>query len=351
MIYKCSSCQLEIPEGLPPAPRTPEQCTRCRSTSFVAVHDTLPPPDEATSPGSDMPPPSEEAERAKRGPRPRVLLSTMLYSLAKELGADAATAELYRQLEELAKGDIRAPDDYLPVALTIHRARKLFDVGLLVDAGGTQIGKCRSRQLSEFLRKPDFDTWISIDDDTDCTVAVLAAMQEAVAGGAPAVVIAPTWIRGVPRVSIAFPQVVVERTLVGSGAKLRSAYYGGFGLVAMSREAATRIAWGAEQFDDDDGRLNAAAFAEIIVRHEGRTRWLGEDLSFFARVPPSVRVEALLTGHTRHDGQTLALERVAKGEFPTLEVQAEWLEAKKLHGGQSDAASVRALPEQESVVD
>lgn len=349
MIYKCSSCQFEIPEGLPPAPRTPTYCPRCQNQNFVAVHDTEPPPPPDTETGGS-PPDSEAVERARRGPRPKVLISTMIYSLAKELGADDATAELYRQLDELQSGMVKNPNDFLPVALTIHRARKLFDVGLLVDAGGTLIGKCRSRAFSEFLRKPDFDVWLSCDDDTDCTLSVLAALQEAVSGGAPAICVAPTWLRGVAKVNVAFPQVVVERTLLASGAKVRSCYYGGFGLVAVSKEAAQRIAGGCDQFDDDDGRLNTAAFADIFARRDGRRAWLSEDLSFFARVPPSVRVEALLTGHTRHDGTTLALERVAKSEYPTLPVTPEWLEAQRQHGGQRDVTTVRALPET-SVVD
>ena len=281
------------------------------------------------------PPPGDEVVPEGNG-KPKVLVSTMLYSLSKELGADGATQELYRQLEELATNRLHRPaDEYLPVALTITRARKLFDVGLIVDAGGTQIAKCRSRTFSEFLRKPDFDVWVSCDDDTDCTVGALAALVEAVTPSTvPAIAVAPTWLRGVPRVNVGFPGVVVERTLVASGAKMRQCYFGGFGLVAMNRQAANAVHDQAEPYDDDDGRLNAAAFAEIIVRSEGKNRWLGEDLSFFARVPPSVRVEALLTGHTRHDGETLPLERVRLGEVPSLEVHPEWLEARRLHGGE-----------------
>lgn len=347
MIYKCSSCQFEIPEALPPLPRQPEYCPRCRATNFVQVHDTLPP--------TSMPPDSEEAEQRKRGPRPKVLISTMLYALAKELGADDATRELYRQLEELEDGRLmRDPGDYLPVALTITRARKLFDVGLLVDAGGTLIGKCRSRQFSEFLRKPDYDVWISCDDDTDCTVAVLASLYEAVASGEPGIAIAPTWLRGVAKVNVAFPQVQVERTLVGSGAKMRTCYYGGYGLVAINKAAAQRIVGGCDEFDDDDGRLNVAAFADIFARAEGRRAWLSEDISFFARVPAGVRVEALLAGHTRHDGATLPLERVAKGEVPSLQVTPEWLEAQRLHGGHhgvTERARETQPPEVQSVVD
>lgn len=329
MIYKCSSCQFEIPEGLPPAPRTPTYCPRCQNQNFVQVHDTERPP-----------PPGEE--ETPEGERPlKVLVSTMLYSLAKELGADGATQELYRQLEELATNRLHRPaDEYLPVALTITRARKLFAVGLNVDAGGTQIAKCRSRTFSEFLRKADFDIWVSCDDDTDCTVGSLAALVEAVSGSEPAIAVAPTWLRGVAMVNVGFPKVVVDRTLVGSGGRMRSCYFGGFGLVAMNKAAAQAVAHQCEQFDDDDGRVQSAAFAEIIVRHEGRTRWLGEDLSFFARVPPSVRVEALLTGHTRHDGETLPLERVARAEVPTLEVHGEWLEAKKLNGGEREQQTV-----------
>ncbi len=100
----------------------------------------------------------------------------------------------------------------------------------------------------------------------------------------------------------------------------------------MNKAAAQRIAAGCDQFDDDDGRLNTAAFADLFARANGRRAWLSEDLSFFARVPPEVRVEALLTGHTRHCGVTLPLERVAAGQAPTLEVTPEWLEAQRMRG-------------------
>lgn len=334
MIYKCASCQFEVPEQLPPAPKHPEYCPRCRSTSFVAVHSTEPPP-----PAPDTLPDGAPAP----GSRTRVLLSTMLYSLSKELGADSATAELHSQLEQL-EGPTRVhrhADGYLPVALTITRARQIFDVGLLVDAGGTIIGKARSRLFSEFLRKPEFNVWLSCDDDTDCTLGALSALVEAVSDEKPSIAIAPTWLRGVERVNVAFTSVLVDRTLVHSGAKLRRCYYGGFGLVAMNKAAAQIIAAGCDQFDDDDGRLNTAAFADIFARADGRRAWLSEDLSFFARVPSQVRVEALISGHTRHGGVTLPLERVATGEAPTLQATPEWFAAHDHATGETTGRALR----------
>jgi hypothetical protein len=331
MIYRCTSCQHETPAGLPPKPAKPDACEKCGG-AVTGIHDTLPPPGEAAgaTPPDELP--SDDAQ-PRGGKRPKLLISTMLYSLSHELGHDAAVAELHRQVEELAgpfTGE-RNPQDFLPVAYTIARAMRVFDVGLFVDAGATQIGKCRSRAMAHAMKHPEFEVWLSVDDDVEATLPTLVALYDACSGGAPSIAIAPCFLRGRPLVNVAFPQVVVERKLVGSSAKLRTALYGGFGLVAMSQQALKRI--DCDWFIDDDGEHKPAAFADIIVDAEqtgddwaGKKIWFGEDLSFFLRVPRSVRVEALLTGYTRHAGETLNLARV--DDYETMKATDAWLGAR-----------------------
>jgi hypothetical protein len=360
MIYRCTSCQHETPAGLPPKPAKPDACEKC-GAAVTGVHDTLPPPDDGEPPDeiaeADDVKDDERPAAARNGSKPKLLISTMLYSLAHEIGAEAATAELHRQVKELAgpfAGE-RAHDEFIPVAYLIARAMRVFDVGLYVDAGATQIGKARSRAMAHAMQHPEFDVWISADDDVECTLPTLVALYDACSNGAPSIAIGPCFLRGRPLVNVAFPQVVVERTLPASQAKLRTALYGGFGLVAMSQEALTRIAPQGGYFRDDDGKLKPAAFADVMhpaqVGDETATGvWFGEDLSFFLRVPKSVRVEALLTGHTRHAGETLTLARLE--EYETFKPTDAWLAAREeQHPTETTERRVMPPQEQESVVD
>ena len=57
---------------------------------------------------------------------------------------------------------------------------------------------------------------------------------------------------------------------------------------------------------DDDNAKRIGVFCEFI--REGW--WFRDDYAFFDRVPPHVRVEALCTGHTTHDGYKLDLEQL-----------------------------------------
>lgn len=367
MIYKCTSCQHETPAGLPPKPAKPEACEKC-GAAVTGLHDTLPPP--GAEPGAepedelptDGPPlqPDEMPGGTLKGARPKLLISTMLYSLSHELGAAEAEAELHRQIEELSgpfSGE-RAHDEFLPVAYLIARAMRVFDVGLYVDSGATQIGKARSRAMAHVMKHTEFDVWISVDDDVECTLTTLVALYDAVANGAAAIAIAPCFLRGRPLVNVAFPQVVVDRTLPGSQAKLRTALYGGFGLVALSQEALTRVAAECVSFVDDDGQHKPMAFADVVYGNQAPAAWFGEDLSFFLRVPKSVRVEALMTGHSRHAGETLNLARLE--EYETFRPTEAWLAAREaLHPSQPTERKVlvdgkdphRPAPEAESVVD
>jgi hypothetical protein len=84
---------------------------------------------------------------------------------------------------------------------------------------------------------------------------------------------------------------------------------GGFGLTLLHRDAVLRIrdVWKDWTFLDDDGQLKIPTFAEHI---EPGGSWLGEDLSFFARVPNDMPMRALLSGSSAHAGSVLRLEEV-----------------------------------------
>jgi hypothetical protein len=76
----------------------------------------------------------------------------------------------------------------------------------------------------------------------------------------------------------------------------------------MNREAILIIEARCERFIDNDGQSKPAAFLEAF---NDRGQWLGEDLSFFSRLPAAVEVEALITGESGHDGQALPLNQLA----------------------------------------
>jgi hypothetical protein len=318
MIFKCVSCQHEHVQRagywVPPS-----QCEKCGG-GVTLMRDTEPPPDG--EPKADgLPRPATPAKFPMKGPR--VFLSTMLYSLSRELGPADAIAELGRQVNELA-GDGPIPEQCLPVASLIARARMLWDVQTLIDAGASHIAKARCRAAHQFL-KSECDVWIMADDDVDASSLALQALYEAVDHGAPSVCVAPCLLRRwsaeehtlPPLANVAFEQVVVDRELP-SGGKVRSVLFGGFGLVAISREALQRcLGEHLPRFVDDDGEIKVAFFDNAYEPHRPTTQreegeallydWYGEDIAFFQMLPPSVRAEALLTGHTKHAGELLNL--------------------------------------------
>src|SRR6185369_16575388 len=230
--------------------------------------------------------------------------------------------DLRKQIDELAKGAMVTRDDFLPVASLLERASKLFECVTLVDAGGSNIGKARSRHAHAFLES-GLDVWITADDDVDASSLVLQSLYEAVSGGAPSVCAAPclmrTWepdeSQQQAMANVAFEPVVVDRELP-SGGKCRSMLFGGLGLVAISREALLRMGPLLPSFVDDDGREKWMVFDSCVMRRpekllddKVRYDWYGEDLAFFQTLPPGVRVEALITGHTRHAGELLDLSQ------------------------------------------
>lgn len=334
-VFRCVSCQHE--ELVLPAPWVPpSQCRKCGGgVTFVGDASA----DDAAPNSAPL------AQRglhrtATSGTKQRVFMSTMLYGLSRELGPADAVAELHRQVDELSSAVITR-EDYLPVASLLDRAAKLFEVQLLVDAGASNIAKARSRHAHEFL-KSGCDVWITVDDDVDASSETLQALYDAVAGGAPSVCAAPCLLRDQGMANVAFEEVVVDRKL-DSGAHLRSMLFAGLGLCAISREALLRHAV-QTRFVDDDGEAKIGFFDSVWVpRRVGDAPsemlydWYGEDLSFFLGLERSVRVEALLTGMTKHAGELLDLGK----PFRPMPMPSTWFRKR------STATEHKAAPKVE----
>lgn len=242
-----------------------------------------------------------------------IFVSTMTYALGKELGFSEATAEFQRQLAE--------PDtDSLPCVRVIARLRSYDEVGVHHDAAATSIGKARSRAFFEGL-KLNPDVYICVDDDVEADAFTLGLLIEAVQGRDDVVCLAPCITRGSNVVNVALEPDAPVRELE-SGGRTRRIVAGGFGLAAMSGATMARL---VRAYPDlhfhDEGVNKPALFLEQLEPLDGAPRighslvansWLGEDVSFCRRVLFSgVRLEALATGLTSHQGQILKLDRVS----------------------------------------
>ena len=234
-----------------------------------------------------------------------VIVTLPAYTIGKALGVEEGMRELERQ--------VLAPDAAsLPGVRTIARLRRLSDLTLRIDTGGTQLCAVRSRH-AHVAWESGADIWFSVDDDNEATTETLANMLEAVRGDTPRIVLAPYIIREGPnllhvKVNVDLPRIVTTERRLSNGARLRPVTKGGFGLVAMNRAALGAVREVCKHLvyrDSDDVERLALFFAEIRDQ-----RWLHDDFSFFARVPSHVEVEALLTGHTSHAGETLDLREV-----------------------------------------
>ncbi len=236
------------------------------------------------------------------------IVTVSAYALGKTLGVSAAMQELERQIAHPDRGS-------LPAARCIARLRELADLAVRADTGGTVLGQVRSRHAHDAWTlgaRLGARTWVSVDDDVEATTATLRDLLDAVRGQTPRIVVAPCLLRvgdGRLVANVEFPHIVTSSRMLPSGARLRSIKSAGFALVAMNREALAAVRDACEHlaYLDQDGVTRLGLFHSAI--HEGR--WLSEDLAFFARVPPEVECEALITGHTSHDGQALDLESLA----------------------------------------
>ncbi len=242
-----------------------------------------------------------------------ILCSVITYELSKRLGKKVAQAEFHRMALDTIL-DAPGGEKILPAALVVRRLRRLAEVALLHDAGGTSIGHARSRAFSvaaRGARNGKIDMWISCDDDTQADQATLQHLVASIDPDQPQIVIVPCWLRQeTPVVNITLdPDAVLDR-VTSTGARLRRALYGGFGIVAVSRAALIELeaGWRDLSFIDDDAVERIGIFCEYIK--EGW--WFREDYAFFSRVPEHIRIEALLTGLTDHDGKVLRLETADK---------------------------------------
>lgn len=236
-----------------------------------------------------------------------ILASVITYALAKRIGSAEAEREFSRQCNALVD-----EPDHLPAARTIRKLRKFGDVAKLHDAGGTSIGHARSRAFSVALRAAQegkLDHFISIDDDVEASDETVAHLIGAVDPATPQIVIVPCRLRqDRPVINVTLdPDSPLER-VSKTGARLRRALYGGFGVVSMSRAAVLEIAghWRDLKYVDDDNQIRLGVFCEFIRNGY----WYRDDYAFFARVPPHVRIEALCSGVTDHAGYKLRLERL-----------------------------------------
>lgn len=266
----------------------------------------------------------------------KVYCSVSTYWLGRTVGIDKSREVFARQLQladeavrrAIAFGEVAQPD-VLPCVHTITGLRSLVDqVQLAHDAGGTVIGKVRSRAFHGALTS-DADVWLSVDDDVDASPATLAWLLGAVDDSMPRICVAPCLLRrgdkaianvelyetGIERHVVPHginPEVVGATALGSTLGVVRPIKGAGFALVAVNRAAleCLRADWDIPEmrYLDDDGVTRIALFHDQL---EGG-KWWGEDRSFFRRVAASkmVTVEALLTGETAHAGMVLELERV-----------------------------------------
>jgi hypothetical protein len=236
-----------------------------------------------------------------------ILCSVITYELSKRLGKKAAQEEFHKQ----ALSTLDVPGEkVLPAALVVRRLRRMSEVALLHDAGGTSIGHARSRAFSvaaRGARNGKVDLWISCDDDTQASADTLAHLVRSMDPDEPQIVIVPCWLRqDTPVVNITLdPDSPLDR-ISRTGARFKRACYGGFGIVAVTRAALIELenAWRDLTFVDDEGVERIGIFCEFLK--EGW--WFRDDYAFFSRVPKHIRIEALMTGLTNHDGKVLRLE-------------------------------------------
>lgn len=188
---------------------------------------------------------------------------------------------------------------------TLRTLTKLADVTLGIDGGASHIGKSRSRHFWNALQS-QADAWVSVDDDVSADYQALSTLLGAVQSVHPRVCIAPCVLRNGETVNVNWSPVVYGRSC--GGGTVRRAVSGGFGLVAMNREAMLVAAHAAPSWKDPhDGALKPAPFLEMLT-DDGE--WIGEDIAFFRRLPREVEVEALTSGVTNHAGYKLALEKL-----------------------------------------
>lgn len=241
-----------------------------------------------------------------------ILASIITYELSKRLGKAAAAELVHRQAGSALVGP---NEEKLPCLNVVAELRRHAEVALLHDAGGTSIGHARSRAFSVAL-EGNVDIWISIDDDTECSPQTVRHLLSALDPATPQIVIVPALLRQETQcVNVTFDRTQKLDRITKTGAHLRRALYGGFGIVAVTNAALLELRDMYKDtltFTDDDGRERIGVFCEFIRNNW----WFRDDYAFFDRVPPHVRVEALCSGDTDHAGYKLKLEMLEN--YPSI---------------------------------
>lgn len=228
-------------------------------------------------------------------PLPPLFVSCYPYALikgARVLGKlapeDGATAEA----ELIASEELRREASDWPCYRTVAQVEKVEACVLVSDASGG-LPQCRSRMSGRFLYDSVHDVWLTIDDDLYAEAPVIERMVKLARGNRTAVFTAPYLLRDGRTQSVGgvLPQHA-ELQLVGAT---------GMGLVAMHRDALTKVAPFAPPCVDDKGNRYRGFFYELIDEWNG---WLGEDMSFSRRCREAgVPLVALTDAPTCHAGR------------------------------------------------
>lgn len=230
-----------------------------------------------------------------------IFFTSHFYALGRQYGAKQGLRRL--ELE------IQSPSmQSHPAVRTIARLRQMDDVHVRNDCGATSIGRARSRAFHDAYQS-EADIWVTCDDDVEATSITLRWMLDAVKSS-HGVCAVPYVLRLSDDEQSCTSVSVADGTVrsLPNGGEVVPCSQAGLGLIAVQRHAMNRIVAVNQhlRWRDDDGIERLALFHELLT--DGQ--WLGEDLSFFRRIPPTIPVECLVTGNSSHNGVPLKLENV-----------------------------------------
>jgi hypothetical protein len=213
----------------------------------------------------------------------------------------------------IVDGAFLGSEEPLPAVKTIRKLQSLDNVTVAIECASSALAKTRSRWFWAALQS-ECEVWVAVDDDCEATVDTLAYLLEAVRTSY-GICIVPCLLRrnndDVGRTNVqVLPNCLDSKRELPNGGVTVPAIGGGFGIVACHRYALREIEAANRSclWEDDDGLLKLAVFREILING----KWLGEDLSFFRRVPTNVTIEALVRGVSSHAGHALDLEDEAR---------------------------------------
>jgi hypothetical protein len=236
-----------------------------------------------------------------------IFLSVLTYELGRQLGVEAAAREFARMVTAPPK-EPRLPA--ASVAYNLQRLSSLEQV-MLYHPFGTRLPQLRSRCAHAMLQS-EADVWVMVDDDVATDAEVLRAMLAVARSPEHPTVILPCLVRGArgeERLNVEFGSAVIQDI---AGQPVTRLIRGGCGLMVVHRSALVQASSYAQLYRDDDGEVKRAFFRDILesedVSSDGGERWLGEDLSFCARLSAAgVLLVAPAEGQSFHAGMVLNL--------------------------------------------